>query len=63
MAAMLGGAFWVVKGGVTMLGGPEPDLFVFAQLFFALGLLGLHAWLAGREGLPGRIGGLLAYVA
>jgi len=60
---MLGGAFWVVKGGVILLGGPEPELFVIAQLFFALGVLGLHARLAGRGGAPGRIGGFLAYVA
>ena len=42
-AAMLGGAFWVAKGGAIMLGGPDPDLFVAAQLFFALSLLGLRA--------------------
>ncbi len=63
LAAMLGGMMWVVKGGVIMLGGPDPNLFDVAQLFFALGMLGLHARLAGRGGLPGRIGGLLAYVA
>ena len=63
IAAMLGGAMWVVKGGLIMLGGPDPDLFVPAQLFFALGLLGLHALLAERGGLPGRVGGFLAYAA
>ena len=62
-AAILGGVMWIVKGGVIMLGGPDPDLFIPAQLFFALGLLGLHARLAGRGGWPGRIGGFLAYTA
>jgi hypothetical protein len=63
LAAVLGGAFWVVKGSVVMLGSPEPDLFVVAQLFFAIGLLGLHARLGDSGGSPGRIGGVLAYVA
>lgn len=60
---MLGGAFWIVKGGLIMLGGPDPDLFVPAQLFFALGLLGLRARLAGDGGWPEKAGGLLAYAA
>lgn len=63
VAAMLGGAMWVVKGGLIMLGGPDPDLFIPAQLFFALGLLGLHTRLAERGGRLGRIGGFLAYAA
>ncbi len=63
VAAMLGGAMWVVKGGIIMLGGPDPNLFVPAQLFFALGLLGLHAGLAERGGRLGRIGGFLTYAA
>ncbi len=63
VAAMLGGAMWVVKGGLIMLGGPDPDLFIPAQLFFALGLLGLRTRLAERGGRLGRIGGFLAYAA
>ncbi len=63
LAAVLGGALWSVKGSAVMLGSQEPDLFVVAQLFFAIGLLGLHARLAGSGGSPGRIGGFLAYVA
>ena len=63
LATLLGGAMWVVKGGVIMLGGPDPDLFIPAQFFFALGLLGLHTRLAGRGGWPGRVGGFLAYAA
>ncbi len=52
VAAMLGGTMWVLKGGGIMLGFPDPNLFVPAQLFFALGLLGLHACLTGRGGWP-----------
>jgi hypothetical protein len=63
VAAMLGGTMWVLKGGAIMLGFPDPNLFVPAQLFFALGLLGLHAWLKGRDGWLVRIGGFLAYAA
>ncbi len=63
LSAMLGGAMWVVKGGLIMLGGPDPDLFIPAQLFFALGLLGLHIQIAGRGGRLERIGGFLAYAA
>ena len=63
LAAMVGGAFWVVKGGVIMLGGSDPDLLIPAQFFFALGLVGLHARLGGRDGWPRRGGGILAYTA
>lgn len=63
VAAMLGGAMWIVKGGLIMLGGPDPNLFLPAQLFFALCLLGLHTRLAERGGRLGRIGGFLAYAA
>ncbi len=55
LAAMLSGALWVVKGGAILLGLPDPDLFIPAQLFFALGLLGLHAWLTGWGGWLVRI--------
>ena len=63
LAAALGGVLWVLKGGLIMLGAPDPDLLIPAELLFALGLLGLHARLAGRGGWPEKIGGLLAYVA
>ena len=61
LAAILGGAMWIVKGALIMLGGPDPDLFIPAQLFFALGLLTLYKQLAGRGGRLGRIGGVFAY--
>jgi hypothetical protein len=60
---MLGGAFWVAKGGLIMLGGPDPNLLIPAELFFALGLVGLHARLRGRGGWAGKLGGFLAYAA
>ena len=63
VAAMLGGAMWIMKGSLIMLGGPDPELFIPAQLFFALDLLGLHTQLAESGGRLGRIGGFLAYVA
>jgi hypothetical protein len=63
LAAMLGGGFWISKGGLIMLGGPDPDLLIPGELFLALGLVGLHAQLGGRGGWPGRIGSLLAYAA
>ena len=63
LAAMVGGLLWVVKASVIMLGGSDPDLFVPAQFFFAVGLLGLHTRLAGRGGLPEKVGGFLAYAA
>lgn len=63
LAAVLGGVMWVIKGGVIILGGPDPNLFILAQPFFALGLLGLYARLAGHGGWPRKVGGLLAYVA
>ncbi len=28
VAAMLGGATWIVKGGLIILGGADPDLFI-----------------------------------
>ena len=63
VAAMLGGAFWVGKGGLIMMGGPDPDLLIPGELSLALGLLGLYVGLGGRGGWPGRLGGLLAYTA
>ncbi len=45
VAAMLGGAFWVGKGGLIMMGGPDPDLLIPGELSLALGLLGLYVGL------------------
>ena len=64
LAAMLGGALWVVKGGLIMAGVLDlGELLIVAQLLFAVGLIGLHSRLGGRGGRLERIGGFLAYVA
>lgn len=63
LAAMLGGAMWVAKGGLIMLGFPDPNTLIAAELFLAFGLLGLHDRLGGRGALAGKIGGFLAYAA
>jgi hypothetical protein len=64
LAAMLGGALWVVKGGLIMSGVLDlGELLIVAQLLFAMGLMGLHWRLGGRGGWLGRVGGFLAYVA
>ncbi len=60
VAAMLGGAMWIAKGGLIMLGIADlGELLIVAEPFFALGLMGLHARLRGRGGRPARIGGAL----
>ena len=64
VAAIVGGLLWIIKGGAILLSGDQPRyVFEVAPLCFASGLLGLHAGLAGRGGLPARLGGSLAYVA
>lgn len=62
LAAMLGGALLVVKGGVIIVSAADPSFVPPATLLFALGMVGLHARLEGRGGLLGRIGVLLARV-
>ena len=64
LAAMMGGAMWVAKGGLIMLGILDlGELLIVAELFFAVGLVGLHARLEGRGGRTGSVGGVLACVA
>lgn len=61
-AAALGGVLVAVKGGAILVTGDQPEyIFEVAPLFFALGLVGLHARLQGRGRGPGRIGGALAW--
>ena len=63
LAAMLSGALFAVKGVVILVSDADPSLVPPATLLFALGMVGLHARLAGRGGLFGTIGVLLAWVA
>ena len=60
---MLSGALLAVKGAVILLSDADPSLVPPATLLFAVGMVGLHARLAGRGGIFGTIGVLLAWVA
>jgi hypothetical protein len=62
LAAMLSGALLVVKGVAILVSDADPSFVPPATLLFALGMVGLHARLAGRGGLLGTIGVLLAWV-
>ena len=55
VAAMVGGALIMVKGVFIALSAGDPSLVPPAMLLQAVGLLGLHARLEGRDGLLGRI--------
>ena len=56
LAAMVGGAMWVAKGGLVILGILDlGGLLSFAELFFEVGLVGLHAWLEERGGRTGSV--------
>lgn len=62
VAAAVGGGLWVAKGAGVLLTGDQPEYtFEVAPLFFALGLVGLHARLQGRGGRPAHLGGTLAW--
>ncbi len=64
LAAMVGGAMWVAKGGLVILGILDlGELLIVAELFFAVRLVGLHARLEGRGGRTGSVGGLLTCAA
>jgi hypothetical protein len=64
LAAMLGGAVWVTKGGLIIVGIADLGNFlIVAELFFAVALIGLHFRLGESAGWTGRVGGFLAYVA
>ena len=59
---MGGGALFVAHGVVMMLMDANLDAPPHALPLIALGLVGLGAGLRGGGGLPGRVGGLLAYL-
>ena len=61
LAATVGGAMWVAKGGLIMQWIVElGELLIVAELFFAVGMAGLHAQLEGQSGRTGSVGGLPA---
>jgi hypothetical protein len=62
LATALAGMLWAAKGIAILLTGDQPEyVFELAPLFFALGLLALHARLEGRGGEAARLGGALAW--
>lgn len=64
VAAVAGGAMWIVKGGVILAVGDQPPLmFEAAALLFPLALIGLHDRLGGEGGRRARTGGALARLA
>ena len=64
VAAVIGGAGWTVKAGVTLATGDEPALaFAVGSALFPLALLGLWSIVRSVDGRAARIGGLLAAAA
>jgi len=63
LAAMLSGMLLAVKGVVILVSDADPSLVPPATLLFALGMVGLHARLAGRGGVLGTIGLILTWIA
>jgi hypothetical protein len=62
LAAVLGGALFIVKGFAILVSDADPSFVPPATLLFALGMVGLHARLEGRGGPLGMIGVFLAWV-
>ena len=64
MAAMSGGAMWIVKGTVILITGDQPQLmFEIPGLLFPFALMGLHDLLRGQGERRAAAGGLLARIA
>lgn len=62
--AVIGGTFWLVKGGAVVLTGLQPSyLFEAAPFFLGIGLWGLYVRLRpGQRGRAARAGAILALV-
>jgi len=64
IAGMLGGACWAVKAlAILATGNQPPLLFEVAPALFVVALIGLHARLESRGGLPGTIGLVFAVLS
>ena len=64
VAAVIGGAAWTVKAGVTLATGDEPALaFAVGSALFPFALLGLWSIVRRVDGRAARIGGVLAAAA
>ncbi len=63
-AAVIGGAAWTVKAGVTLATGDEPAFaFAVGSALFPFALLGLWSIVRRVDGRAARIGGVLAAAA
>lgn len=64
VAAVIGGAAWTVKAGVTLATGDEPAFaFAVGSTLFPFALLGLWSIVRRVDGRAARIGGVLAAAA
>lgn len=63
--AVIGGSFWLVKGGTILVTGIQPPyLFEAAPFFLGIGLWGLYVRLRpGQRGRAARAGAILALLA
>lgn len=64
-SAIIGGLFWLVKGGAILLTGAQPPyLFEASPFFLGVGLWGLYLRLSpGQRGRTARAGAILALAA
>jgi hypothetical protein len=64
VAAVIGGAAWLVKAAVTLATGDEPaGAFAIGGMLFPFALLGLWSLVRTADGRAGRVGGALVAAA